>query len=64
MIDVARRDHPGLRFEVGSMTDLRLADASVAGLLAFWSPIAYSRSKPGQGPSSGIVPLPRWRSTP
>jgi SAM-dependent methyltransferase len=22
MIDVARRDHPGLRFEVGSMTDL------------------------------------------
>jgi SAM-dependent methyltransferase len=37
MIDVARRDYPGLRFEVGSMTDLRLADASVAGLLAFWS---------------------------
>lgn len=24
MIDVARRDHPGLRFEVGSMTDLHL----------------------------------------
>ncbi|HTU73473.1 MAG TPA: class I SAM-dependent methyltransferase [Trebonia sp.] len=37
MIDVARREHPGLRFEVGSMTDLRLADASVAGLLSFWS---------------------------
>ncbi|WP_030252900.1 class I SAM-dependent DNA methyltransferase [Streptomyces violens] len=37
MIDVARRDHPGLRFEVGSMTDLELADASAAGLLAFWS---------------------------
>ncbi|XVU30341.1 class I SAM-dependent methyltransferase [Actinoplanes sp. CA-054009] len=37
MIDVARRDHPGLRFEVGSMTDLRLADTSVAGVLAFWS---------------------------
>lgn len=37
MIDVARHDHPGLRFEVGSMTDLPLADASVAGLLAFWS---------------------------
>jgi ubiquinone/menaquinone biosynthesis C-methylase UbiE len=37
MVDVARRDHPGLRFEVGSMTDLRLADASVTGLLAFWS---------------------------
>lgn len=37
MIDVARRDHPDLRFEVGSMTDLQLADASVAGVLAFWS---------------------------
>jgi len=37
MIDVARRDHPGLRFEVGSMTDLDLADTSVAGLLAWWS---------------------------
>jgi SAM-dependent methyltransferase len=37
MIDVARRDHPHLRFEVGSMTDLDLADDSVAGLLAFWS---------------------------
>jgi SAM-dependent methyltransferase len=37
MIDVARRDHPGLQFEVGSMTDLDLADASVAGLLAWWS---------------------------
>ena len=37
MIDVARREHPTLRFEVGSMTDLSLADASLAGLLAFWS---------------------------
>ncbi|MEU6589678.1 class I SAM-dependent methyltransferase [Streptomyces sp. NPDC046881] len=37
MIDLARRDHPGLRFEVGSMTDLGLPDASVSGLLAFWS---------------------------
>jgi SAM-dependent methyltransferase len=37
MIDVARHDHPRLRFEVGSMTDLDLTDASVAGLLAFWS---------------------------
>jgi SAM-dependent methyltransferase len=37
MVEVARRDHPGLRFAVGSMTDLPLADASVAGLLAFWS---------------------------
>lgn len=37
MIDVARRDYPGLRFEVGSMTDLHLSDASVVGLLAWWS---------------------------
>jgi ubiquinone/menaquinone biosynthesis C-methylase UbiE len=37
MIDVARHRYPDLRFETGSMTDLRLADASVAGLLSFWS---------------------------
>lgn len=37
MIEVARRDHPGLRFEVGSMTDLDLPTASVAGLLAWHS---------------------------
>lgn len=37
MIDIARRDHPGLRFEVGSMTDLQLGDASVAGLIAWFS---------------------------
>jgi SAM-dependent methyltransferase len=37
MVDVARRDHPHLRFSAGSMTALDLADGSVAGLLAFWS---------------------------
>ena len=37
MIDLARRVHPELRFEVGSMTDLALPDASVAGVLASWS---------------------------
>jgi ubiquinone/menaquinone biosynthesis C-methylase UbiE len=37
MIEVARRDHPVLRFTVGSMTDLGLAEASVSALLAFWS---------------------------
>jgi SAM-dependent methyltransferase len=37
MVDLARSAHPGLRFEVGSMTDLALPDASVAGVLAFWS---------------------------
>jgi SAM-dependent methyltransferase len=39
MVAIARRDYPGLRFEVGTMTDLDLADGSVAGLLAFWSVI-------------------------
>lgn len=37
MVGVARRDHPGLRFEVGSMTELGLADASVGGLIAWYS---------------------------
>ncbi len=37
MVEVARRDHPGLRFEVGSMTNLALADASIAGLVAWYS---------------------------
>lgn len=37
MIAIARRDHPDLRFEVGTMTDLHLPDHSVAGVLAFWS---------------------------
>lgn len=37
MIEVARRDHPDLRFEVGSMTDLDVADCSVAGLVAWYS---------------------------
>jgi SAM-dependent methyltransferase len=37
MIDIARREHPDLRFEVGSMTDLDLPDASVAGLVAWYS---------------------------
>jgi SAM-dependent methyltransferase len=37
MVDTARREHPELRFEVGSMTELPLADAALAGLLAFWS---------------------------
>ncbi|MGW5210491.1 class I SAM-dependent DNA methyltransferase [Streptomyces sp. NPDC004051] len=37
MIEVARRDHPGLRFEVGSMTDLDLTDGSMAGLVAWYS---------------------------
>ncbi|WP_037569010.1 class I SAM-dependent methyltransferase [Phaeacidiphilus oryzae] len=37
MVEVAWRDHPGLRFEVGSMTELGLPAASLAGLLAWHS---------------------------
>ncbi|MFG1886374.1 class I SAM-dependent methyltransferase [Micromonospora sp. NPDC049051] len=37
MVQIARRDHPHLRFEVGSMTDLALADASVDGVVAWYS---------------------------
>jgi SAM-dependent methyltransferase len=37
MIEIARREHPDALFEVGSMTDLDLADESVAGVLAWWS---------------------------
>ncbi|MFE5333739.1 class I SAM-dependent DNA methyltransferase [Embleya sp. NPDC056575] len=37
MIAVARREHPELRFEVGSMLDLDLADDSLGGLVAWYS---------------------------
>jgi SAM-dependent methyltransferase len=37
MVDVAKREHPGLRFVTGSMTDLPVPDAALGGLLAFWS---------------------------
>lgn len=39
MIEIARREHPGIPFEVGTMTDLDLEDESLAGLIAFWSTI-------------------------
>lgn len=37
MIAVARQTYPGLRFEEGSMLALDLADASLAGLVAWYS---------------------------
>jgi len=37
MIELARTAHPGLRFEVGSMDALDIADASVSGVLSRWS---------------------------
>lgn len=39
MIAIAARDFPDLGFQVGSMTDLALADDSLAGIVAFWSVI-------------------------
>jgi SAM-dependent methyltransferase len=37
MVDHARRLHPGQRFAVASVTDLRLAPASLGGVLGWWS---------------------------
>lgn len=37
MVDEARRLNPELRFHVGSMTDLEIADASVGGVCAWYS---------------------------
>lgn len=37
MVSHARRLHPGLRFEVASATELGLADASLGGVLGWWS---------------------------
>jgi SAM-dependent methyltransferase len=39
MIATARRDHPGLRFEVGSMLALDLPDGTLGGVLAWYSTI-------------------------
>jgi SAM-dependent methyltransferase len=37
MVELARADHPHLRFDVGSMTALDVADGALAGVLAWWS---------------------------
>jgi SAM-dependent methyltransferase len=37
MVEVARTAYPSLRFEVGSMTDLSLADGELGGLIAWYS---------------------------
>ncbi|MFD7868766.1 class I SAM-dependent DNA methyltransferase [Streptomyces sp. NPDC059783] len=37
MVAVARRAHPGLRFEVGSMDALPLPDGELGGAVAWWS---------------------------
>ncbi|MER7505582.1 class I SAM-dependent methyltransferase [Nonomuraea pusilla] len=37
MIDIARKDHPDLRFEVGSMGAFDVADGELGGLLSWYS---------------------------
>ncbi|MBB5868444.1 SAM-dependent methyltransferase [Allocatelliglobosispora scoriae] len=37
MIEIARHDHPELRFEVGSMLDLEIADGALGGVLGWYS---------------------------
>ncbi|WP_020386174.1 class I SAM-dependent DNA methyltransferase [Kribbella catacumbae] len=37
MVEIARAAYPGLRFEVGSMTDLGLPDGSLGGVIAWYS---------------------------
>ncbi|MCE4946710.1 methyltransferase domain-containing protein [Streptomyces albulus] len=39
MIELARDAHPELRFDVGSMTALNVADGELAGILSRWSVI-------------------------
>jgi SAM-dependent methyltransferase len=44
MVGHARRLHPHLRFDVGSATDLALDDASLGGVLGWWSLFNLPRS--------------------
>lgn len=37
MVEIARREHPELRFEVGDMTALDLPDAALGGVVAWYS---------------------------
>jgi SAM-dependent methyltransferase len=39
MLAIARREHPGLRFEQGSMLDLDLPDGALAGAVSWYSSI-------------------------
>jgi ubiquinone/menaquinone biosynthesis C-methylase UbiE len=43
MVEVARRTYPELRFEIGSMLELDLADGSVAGLVSYYSIVNLPR---------------------
>ena len=48
IIDLARGEHPGLRFEVGSMDALELADGALGGVVSWYSVIHAS---PGELPA-------------
>lgn len=37
MVELARRDHPGVRFDVGVMGALDIADGALGGVLSRWS---------------------------
>ncbi|MGW1952261.1 class I SAM-dependent methyltransferase [Streptomyces sp. NPDC001920] len=39
MLAIARREHPGLRFEQGSMLELDLPDGALSGAMSFYSSI-------------------------
>jgi SAM-dependent methyltransferase len=45
MIEVARRENPGLRFDVGSMTALDLPDGGLGGIAAMYSVIHVPRER-------------------
>ncbi|HEY3558364.1 MAG TPA: class I SAM-dependent methyltransferase [Kribbella sp.] len=45
MIDVARREYPELRFEVGSLFELELKDDELAGALAWYSLVHTPREE-------------------
>ncbi|MFE2145311.1 class I SAM-dependent DNA methyltransferase [Streptomyces sp. NPDC059456] len=48
MVAVARRSYPGLRFEVGSMAALDIADGVLGGVLAWYSTV---HTPPGELPA-------------
>lgn len=48
MVDVARRTHPDLRFDVAAMEDMNVPDAALGGLLAWYSLI---HTAPGRLPT-------------
>ena len=48
MVEVGRRDHPAVRFEVGSMAALPFAEAELAGALAWYSVIHTPEERQGE----------------